>query len=46
LNEHWELLLDYTQHEQLDFGVTFAGSLGFYDFGDTRLTSPGVNYRW
>jgi OOP family OmpA-OmpF porin len=42
VNDHWELLLDYTKHEQLYFGP----SLGDYDFGDTRLTSLGVNYRW
>jgi opacity protein-like surface antigen len=42
VDDHWELLLDYTKFEQLYFGPT----LGNLDFGDTRLTSLGVNYRW
>lgn len=42
INDHRELLVDYTKYEQLYFGPT----LGDYDFADTRLTSLGVNYRW
>lgn len=45
VNDHWELLLDYTKYEQLYFGPAL-GTFGDYDFGDTRLTSLGVNYRW
>jgi OOP family OmpA-OmpF porin len=46
VNEHWELLLDYTKFEQLDLGLNLGGAFGYYDFGDTRLTSLGLNYRW
>jgi OmpA-OmpF porin, OOP family len=46
VSEHWDVLLDYTKYEQLDLGLSLGGAFGYYDFGDTRLTSLGVNYRW
>jgi OmpA-OmpF porin, OOP family len=46
VNEHWELLLDYTKYENFDVGLPLGGPIGYYDFGDARLTSLGVNYRW
>jgi len=46
LTDHWELLLDYSKFEEFDLGLTVGGALGAFSFGDTRLTSLGVNYRW
>jgi OmpA-OmpF porin, OOP family len=46
LNDHWDLLFDYTKYEQLDLGLDLGGAYGSYDFGDARLTSLGINYRW
>jgi hypothetical protein len=45
-NEHWEVMLDYSGFEQMDFGLTLGGAFGVYDLGETTLTSLGVNYRW
>jgi len=44
--DHWELLLDYTKFEQVDLGLTVGGGVGVFSFGDTELTSLGLNYRW
>ncbi len=45
-NEHWEVLLDYSEYNQEDFGLTLAAHFGVYDLGETSVTSLGVNYRW
>lgn len=45
-NDHWEVLLDYSEYDQLDFGLTLAGDFGVYDLGETSVTSFGVSYRW
>ena len=45
-NDHWEVLLDYSEYDQLDFGLTLGGEFGVYDLGETSVTSLGVSYRW
>jgi opacity protein-like surface antigen len=45
-NENWEVLLDYSEYDQLDFGLTLAGDFGVYDLGETSVTSFGVSYHW
>jgi hypothetical protein len=46
LDEHWEILLDYSAYEQEDFGSTLSGDSGAYNLGETTVTSLGVTYRW
>jgi OmpA-OmpF porin, OOP family len=45
-NEHWEILLDYNEYNQEDWGSTLSGDSGSYDLGETSVTSFGVSYRW
>jgi len=45
-NEHWEILLDYSEYNQEDLGATLSGDSGSYDLGETSATSLGVSYRW
>lgn len=46
LADHWELLLDYSKFEQFDLGLGLGGGVGVFSFGDTQLTSLGINYHW
>lgn len=45
-NDHWEVLLDFSEYNQEDFGLTIGGAFGVYDLGETSVTSLGVKYRW
>jgi hypothetical protein len=45
-NEHWELLLDYSEYNQEDLGGTLSGDSGSYNLGETSVTSLGISYRW
>ncbi|HEY6126451.1 MAG TPA: porin family protein [Steroidobacteraceae bacterium] len=45
-NEHWNVLLDYSSYDQMDFGLTLSGAFGAYNQGETTMTSLGVNYSW
>jgi len=45
-NEHWEILLDYSEYNQEDLGATLSGDSGSYDLGETSATSLGISYRW
>jgi OOP family OmpA-OmpF porin len=45
-NEHWEILLDYSEYNQEDLGTTLTGDSGSYNLGETSVTSLGVSYRW
>jgi OmpA-OmpF porin, OOP family len=44
-NEHWEILLDYSEYAQEDVG-TLGGDSGSYNLGETSVTSLGIGYRW
>jgi OmpA-OmpF porin, OOP family len=45
-NEHWEILLDYSEYNQEDWGDTLTGTSGAYDLGEASVTSLGIGYRW
>jgi len=45
-NEHWEILLDYSEYNQEDLGNTLSGASGSYNLGETSVTSLGFGYRW
>ena len=45
-NEHWEILLAYSEYNQEDLGATLSGDSGSYNLGETSVTSLGVSYRW
>ena len=45
-NEHWEVLLDYSEYAQDDLGEYAGGDSGSYNLGETSVTSLGVSYRW
>jgi OOP family OmpA-OmpF porin len=45
-NEHWDVALDFSEYNQEDFGLTFGGSFGIYNLGESSVTSLGVGYRW
>jgi opacity protein-like surface antigen len=45
-NDNWEVLLDYSEYNQEDFGLTLGGAFGAYDLGETSVTSFGFSYRW
>ena len=45
-NDHWEVMLDFSEYNQQDFGLTLSGAFGAYNLGETSVTSFGVSYRW
>jgi hypothetical protein len=45
-NEHWEILLNYSEYNQEDLGETLGGDSGSYDLGETSATLLGVSFRW
>jgi hypothetical protein len=46
MNEHWRVQLDWTRYEEVDLGLTFGGGIGVFSFGQSELTSLGVEYHW
>ncbi len=44
-NDHWEIVLDYSEYAQEDLSV-LGGDSGSYNLGETSVTSLGVGYRW
>lgn len=45
-NDHWEVMLDYSEYNQQDRGQTLSGDFGYYNLGETSVTSLGISYRW
>jgi len=46
-NEHWGVVLDYSEYNQEDFlDSALDGDFGVYNLGETSVTSLGVSYRW
>lgn len=45
VNEHWEIMLDFSEYDQEDLGF-LGGNSGSYNLGETSVTSLGVGYRW
>jgi len=46
-NEHWGVVLDYSEYNQEEFLFgSLEGDFGSYNLGETSVTSLGVSYRW
>ena len=44
-NDHWEILLDYSEYAQDDVS-RLGGDSGNYNLGESSVTSLGFGYRW
>ena len=46
IDDHWDLRIDWSGFQQVDFGLTLGGGLGAFSYGDSALASVGAEYRW